>query len=110
MRADGRLRPTVEVLSRTYAEAIAGTPLAMSFDPSNGSFALRYRADRRVHAPTIVEVPTAVHYPHGYCARVTGGRVVSPRGSQHLEVVDAPRARVVTVRVSAGRCPSTSPA
>jgi endoglycosylceramidase len=110
VRADGRLRPTVEVLSRTYAEAIAGTPLAMSFDPSNGSFALRYRADRRVHAPTIVEVPTAVHYPHGYCARVTGGRVVSPRGSQHLEVVDAPRARVVTVRVSAGRCPSTSPA
>ena len=35
-------------------------------------------------------VPTAVHYPHGYCARTTGARVTSAPGSDLLEVAQRP--------------------
>ena len=102
--ANGRLRPTARALAQTYARAIAGTPLSISDDPATGAFVLRYRASRRVRAPTVVFVPTHVHYAHGYCVHVTGGRVVSSPGSTELVVRNGRRAHVVVVRVRAGRC------
>ena len=70
--ADGRLRSTAYVLSRAYPQAIAGVPLAFAFSPATGSFELTYVPNHRIHAPTVIFVPTDVHYPHGYCARVAG--------------------------------------
>ena len=91
------LRSTAPVLSRTYPQAIAGRPTSMSFDPSSGTFRLVYVPDHAVHAPTMVFVPTQVHYSKGYCASATGARVVSKPDSEVLLVENA-RAR--TVRVS----------
>ncbi|HEX3333320.1 MAG TPA: cellulase family glycosylhydrolase [Acidimicrobiales bacterium] len=107
--ADGRLRSSALVLSQTYPEAVAGRPTAFSFTPATGNFSLSYVPDHRVHAPTVVFVPTAIHYPHGYCASVSGGRVVSRRGSDLLEVQNASVGSHVVVRVSAGACVKGSP-
>jgi endoglycosylceramidase len=102
--ADGRLRSTAHVLSRVFPEAVAGTPLSMSFDPTTRAFAFTYRADPSVAAPTVVRVPVEVQYPSGYCARVTGGRITS-RPTAPLLLVRATTARTVHVDLGPGRCP-----
>lgn len=102
--SDGRLRSTATVLSQTYPEAIAGTPASMSFDSATGAFRLRYVPNHRVHAPTVVFVPTQIHYPNGYCPRVSGAKVVSRPGSELLVVSNASSGKSVTVSVTAGGC------
>lgn len=92
------------ILSEPYAEAVAGTPLSMGYDPATDTFALVYRPDPAVRAPTVVFVPVARHYPGGYCASVVGGRVTSSPGASHLTVAASPTAPEVAVHVSAGRC------
>ena len=102
--ADGRLRSTARVLSRGYPQAVAGTPLSFSFSPSTGVFDLTYVPNHRIHAPTLIFLPTEVHYPHGYCARTTGARVTSARGSDLLRVANARSGHRVTVEVTPGSC------
>ena len=102
--ADGDLRSTARVLSRTYPEAVAGDPVSMSFDPSTAAFSLVYTANHAVRAPTVVFVPTQLHYPDGYCARVSGGRVVSKPDSELLEVSNRASAGAVRIAVTAGAC------
>jgi hypothetical protein len=60
------------VLVRTYAQAVAGTPLVMRFRPGSGRFWFRFRPDRSVTAPTRVFV-SPLHYPHGYRVIVRNG-------------------------------------
>jgi endoglycosylceramidase len=102
--SNGRLRSTARVLARTYPEAIAGKPTAMSFDPTTGAFQLRYVPDHAVHAPTVIFVPTQIHYPNGYCAQVSGGTVISKTGSELLDVKNARVGRTVRISVSSGAC------
>jgi endoglycosylceramidase len=102
--ADGRLRSTARVLSRAYPEAVAGIPVSFSFSPASGAFELTYVPDHRVRAPTVVFVPTQVHYPHGYCARVSGARITSAEGSDLLLVHNRRTGHRVTVRIRPGDC------
>jgi endoglycosylceramidase len=102
--ADGHLRSTASVLSQTYPEAVAGLPLSFGYSPLTNVFDLSYVANHRIHAPTVVFVPTSVHYRRGYCAHAAGGRIVSGRGSDLLEVDNRASAHQVTVTVTAGRC------
>jgi endoglycosylceramidase len=102
--ANGRLRSTGWVLSRTYPEAVAGKPIAYSFSPDTGDFSLAYVPDHRVHAPTVIFVPTEIHYPHGYCARVIGGRVTSVLDSDLLRVQNARTGHLVRVSIEPGTC------
>ena len=60
--ADGRLRSTASVLSRAYPQAVAGTPLRFSFSPQTDVFDMAYVPNHRIHAPTLIFVPTQVHY------------------------------------------------
>ncbi len=94
-------RAKVRLLVRTYAQATAGTPLAMSFDAQDGTFRLRYRPDPAITAPTRIFV-SPLHYPDGYRVRVDGGRVVAR--SERRALVAAGSREVVTVRIA----PSTS--
>jgi endoglycosylceramidase len=94
----------LDVLSETYAQAVAGTPTSMGFDPQTASFHLTYEADHHVAAPTVIFVPVARHYPHGYCARATGGRVTSPAGAARLTVTNDRSASTVEVTVTSGTC------
>ena len=100
---DGHLRSTATVLARTYPETVAGTPISMSFDPANGAFQLRFRADHSIHAPTVIFVPKWIHYPGGYCARAAGGTVSSKPDSQLLTVMNG-NSSEIRVTVTAGSC------
>ena len=86
-----------DVLIRPYPQALAGTPVSLSWDPGTQVMRLVYRAGRQ-KAPTDVFVPQR-HYPHGYRATVTGGHVVSQPNAVHL-LVTAPPGTTVTVRLS----------
>jgi hypothetical protein len=78
--------------------------VSFSFDPADGTFHLAYVPDHAVRAPTVIFVPTKIHYPHGYCARVSGGRVASPANRELLEVVNGATGHAVRVTVTAGAC------
>ena len=80
----------------------------MSFDPATGAFHLSYVPAPAVHAPTIVFVPVALHYPTGYCASVSGGTVVSAPDSSKLLVTNDPGAQAVQIAIVAHRCPGTA--
>ncbi|MGD0391777.1 MAG: cellulase family glycosylhydrolase [Acidimicrobiales bacterium] len=94
----------LNVLSQTYASAVAGTPLFMSFDPATASFEFRYRSAPKITAPTVIVVPESIHYPHGYCVRATGARVTSRPDVTRVDVVGPARANDVTVSITAGSC------
>ena len=102
--ANGRLRSTARVLSRAYPQAVAGTPIRYSFSPATDVFDMAYVPNHHVHAPTLVFVPTALHYRHGYCARTTGAKVTSARGSDLLQVRNATTGHRVTVEITPGPC------
>ena len=90
-------RAKLRMLERTYAQATAGIPLEMSFDPHDGAFRFRYRPDATIAAPTRIFV-SPLHYPHGWRVTVDHGRVVA-RSARQVLVAAAPEAGVVTVRV-----------
>jgi len=99
----------LSVLSRAYPMAVAGTPLSASFNPTNAVFHFSYRNDPRIAQPTVMFMPLSAHYPDGYCASVTGGRVSSASSSPYLDVVGLSTASVVSVTVTPGPCgPSTA--
>jgi endoglycosylceramidase len=102
--SNGRLRSTARVLSQTYPEAIAGTPVSMSFAATTGAFHLLYRPDHGVRAPTLVFVPVRLHYPHGYCVRAAGATVISGPGSELLEAVNHRSAHSVSITITRGAC------
>jgi endoglycosylceramidase len=104
VKANGHLRSTAYVLSRAYPQAVAGTPLRFSFSPETDVFDMAYLPNHRIHAPTLIFVPTEVHYRHGYCARTTGASVTSARGSDLLQVRNNRTGGRVTVEVTPGRC------
>ena len=89
-------RGKLRLLVRTYAQATAGTPLAMAFDAQDGAFRFRYRPDPSISAPTRIFV-SPLHYPRGYRVSVEDGHVVSRSGRVLLVAADS--AKDVTVRV-----------
>jgi len=103
--ADGHLRSTALVLSRAYPQAIAGVPISYDFSPTTGVFHLAYVPDHRIHATTLIFVPTELHYPHGYCVRTSGAEEKSARGSSLLQVQNNKSGHRVTVVVTPGSCP-----
>jgi len=98
----------LQVLSETYASAIAGTPTSMAFDPHTGAFTLRFEANPKITAPTVIVVPVSTHYPHGYCLRVTGARVTSRHGASRVDIKNGRVADTVDVSVSRGSCSTRS--
>ncbi len=93
-----------DILARVFPRAVAGEPVDYGFDPRTGVFHLRYRPDPSVTVPTLIAVPTAVHYPHGYVADVSGGHADSKANADRLTVAADPGAAEVevTVRPPAG--------
>jgi len=56
----------VALLSRTYAQAIAGTPLFTSFNETTGVFILTLTINRDITSPTIIYLNEAIYYPRGF--------------------------------------------
>ena len=87
------------VLARTYPVAVAGVPRSFTFDARTGIFKIRYRSGGGP-APTVISVPTAVHYPDGYKVTVTGGGVVTSAPDAQALTVTAPSGAQVSVSVT----------
>ncbi len=86
------------VLARTYPVAVAGRPSGFNFDARTGIFHMKYTASGGT-APTVISVPTAIHYPNGYQVQIKGGGVVtSAPGAQQLTIT-APAGADVSLRV-----------
>ncbi|MHB8440067.1 MAG: cellulase family glycosylhydrolase [Acidimicrobiales bacterium] len=93
------------VIVQPVAQAVAGTPLSMSYDPSTRDYELVYRANRAIAAPTIVFVPVDAFfdvYPAGYCATVSGASLSGQGGARLL--LSAHRSTTVTLHVTPGTC------
>ncbi len=86
----------VRLLVRTYAQAVAGTPLVMRFKPGSGRFWFRFRPDRTITAPTRIFV-SPLHYPHGYRVSVEHGTY---RRAGHFVLVKPNSRRVVSVQIT----------
>jgi len=63
---DGELEINkVRALSRSYAQAIAGEPTFMFFEPTSCRFQLTFNVNTDIHQPTIVYINEDLNYPHG---------------------------------------------
>jgi len=56
----------VKTLSRTYAQAVAGTPIKMQFVPESSVFQLIYQVNTTITAPTEIFLNEAFYYPNGF--------------------------------------------
>jgi endoglycosylceramidase len=56
----------VRILSRTYAQAIAGVPVHMDFDSKSGRFNLEYTPNLNITKNTEIYMNTHFYYPDGY--------------------------------------------
>ncbi len=90
----------LKILSRTYPQATAGTPLALSFDPDTAAFSYRYTPKVDATAPTEIYVPVALHYPQGYQVTVSGAVVRSAPNAPRLVLENEAGAAEVSVSVT----------
>ena len=90
----------LKLLERTYPQATAGTPLALSFNPDSAAFSYRYTPRPSVTAPTEIYVPVALHYPQGYRVNVSGATITSAANAQRLVIQNTAGASEVTVTVT----------
>jgi len=67
----------LKTLSRTYAPAIAGSPLHMAFDPATAAFELDFNATV-VGEPTELYLNEPLYYPHGYRLAIEPQHCLSP--------------------------------
>ncbi|MFL5906573.1 MAG: cellulase family glycosylhydrolase [Solirubrobacterales bacterium] len=94
----------LDVLSRPYPQAIAGTPESYGFDPATDRFHLAYSTTglggESFGPSTDTEIFVGgLHYPGGYDVDVDGGTVRSPAGAPLLTVASCPGAAHVSVTV-----------
>lgn len=93
-----------DALIRTYPQAVAGTPVAFSFDIESPSktFTLVFDADSSVTAPTEIFVPVDRHYGGAYIVSVDGPAIVTSAANAPLLTLTNTGAGTVTVRVVRG--------
>jgi hypothetical protein len=87
-----------DVLARTYPVAVAGRLQNYAFDARTGLFHMTYVSNGGT-APSLVSVPTTIHYPNGFQVRVTGGGAVTSRADAQVLTVTAPAGAHVSVSV-----------
>jgi len=91
----GRALPA---LLRPYPLKIAGEPLQMTFDEKRKRFALAFRHDPRVSAPTEIFVPD-YQFPHGFCVEVSDGSYELLADAQLVRYVCSPDRPVHSIEI-----------
>ena len=61
--------------ARTYAHAVAGAPLNMSYDPHTKAFDFCFRMEAVIQAPTEIFASTKYVYPQGFVVSTSTGNV-----------------------------------
>jgi endoglycosylceramidase len=99
--------PAVDELVRPHPVVVAGTPTSEHYDPAARTLSFTYATSKvgggsfACGSLTTIQVPRR-SYPGGYHVTVSGGVVVSTRGSGALEVVADRGAASVTIAVAPG--------
>lgn len=93
----------LQLLARPYAQAVAGTPLSMSY--ADGAFRFDYTTQRvdgqgqfASGAQTTLAMP-AVQFPNGYEVSVVGGQVISAPNANKLVIASDGSSGTITVTV-----------
>eukprot|EP00668_Euglena_longa_P039257 GGOE01050532.1.p1 GENE.GGOE01050532.1~~GGOE01050532.1.p1 ORF type:complete len:704 (-),score=146.21 GGOE01050532.1:434-2545(-) len=86
------------LVSRTYAQIVAGLALAMSFDVPTAAFFLRYVIVDGVHSTeSVVYLSPTYHYPTGYVLRCTPAGIAWRHQGANTIVLDHGQLRAGTV-------------
>eukprot|EP00698_Gefionella_okellyi_P018391 TRINITY_DN5504_c0_g1_i1.p1 TRINITY_DN5504_c0_g1~~TRINITY_DN5504_c0_g1_i1.p1 ORF type:complete len:535 (-),score=129.34 TRINITY_DN5504_c0_g1_i1:62-1612(-) len=107
--ADGSINwPIARTMSRTYAPAVAGHTLSMSYNNITAAFVLQYAVNAAATLPTEIYLCEKVHYPNGYDVVISPmGAAVWQRLEENLLSVTAypttAQDTVVTVSITARR-------
>lgn len=83
-------------ISRIYARAIAGKPLAMQYIASQRSFYLSYYIDTAIRQPTVIFIPPAPFAEHGYNVTVNAALQWRVDASNVNVILVEPRASFAT--------------
>ncbi|MBW2528495.1 MAG: cellulase family glycosylhydrolase [Deltaproteobacteria bacterium] len=98
LRPDGAEKPLLlDVLVRPYPERVAGSLLEYHYDEQQRRLTVRYEADERVSAPTVIRVPARV-YPSGVTVQCGGCQVDERPGEVLLS--GGPESGEVAVEIS----------
>lgn len=89
----------IRALDRSYPQATAGLPVALSFDPTTAAFNYRFNPAAGCGI-TEIHVPLALHYPHGYRVTVTGAKAISAANAGLLLLENLPGFSEVSVQVN----------
>ena len=72
--------------ARTYAPAVAGVPLNMSFDPQTKDFNFCFEPDLAIQAPTEIFASRNYSYPNGFSVSTSGNTTFSIVGDKVLVI------------------------
>ena len=75
---------------RPYAQAIAGTPSATTWNQQTKTYTFTYTPSTQIQAPTEIFVPVTIHYPKGFVVTVSPNNAVK---------VATPQPNLVTLTV-----------
>lgn len=74
-------------ISRTYAQAIAGSPVNMTYSDNSHEFSLCYRVSLAATAPTVVFAAFALHYPAGLTVKCTSPNIEATTSPSTNQIV-----------------------
>jgi hypothetical protein len=91
----------LDALLRPYPQAVAGEPLAMTFDRQTGVFIFSFAHDSGVAEPTILYVPR-LQYPNGCRVSVSDGEAQVQLDEQRVIYRHTGDRKTHTIRLSRG--------
>ena len=67
----------LKLLSRTYAQAVAGRYVSQLFNTANGDFVLTFEANVSISSPTVIFLNEKLYYPNGYSVMIVPSNATS---------------------------------
>lgn len=99
--------PDKVALSRTYVQAVAGTPVTVSYEPPTGNFRLTYVVNHQIVVPTVLYL--APQTGARTCIDVSGARWRRSSDGRHLYLWAQSGAQQVSVEILRGSCSDPDP-
>lgn len=92
----------LDMLTRTYAYAISGTPISTAYDSSTAKFSLTYAAAKQEVRPTEIFVSEDNHYPNGVKVTTTPDCAIYSTGQKNRVFVQSTceENETITVQIS----------
>jgi len=86
--------------ARTYAFAVAGETVSMSFDPTKAVFTLVFNANLQITEPTLIYLSEDIFYPNGYNVDLQGAANWGVQYTNVIGINTAPGAKTISVTIT----------